>query len=89
MSWDDVGLTITLFSGASHEHNREDRDRYIDILEANILEEGDKNFQKRETLYSSFGTPYDYASIMHYASDAFAAPGTKTIVPLQQDITLM
>ena len=75
-------------SGATHEQNREDRDEYVRIVEDQIIEESKKNFEKKDALFSSYGTPYDYDSVMHYDEDAFSMSGTKTIVPIIANITL-
>eukprot|EP00092_Neocalanus_flemingeri_P028146 GFUD01030567.1.p1 GENE.GFUD01030567.1~~GFUD01030567.1.p1 ORF type:complete len:516 (-),score=125.26 GFUD01030567.1:65-1612(-) len=83
-------LHETLHSlGATHEQNRADRGKYLKIVEENIKEGRKHNFKKKDALFSAYGTPYDYQSVMHYSADAFAkVPGTKTIIPLQPNITL-
>ena len=47
------------------------------------------NFQKynSSTVYT-FGTPYDYASVMHYEATAFSSNGQPTITPLQAGVTI-
>eukprot|EP00092_Neocalanus_flemingeri_P041465 GFUD01045151.1.p1 GENE.GFUD01045151.1~~GFUD01045151.1.p1 ORF type:complete len:237 (-),score=62.52 GFUD01045151.1:186-860(-) len=74
--------------GATHEQNREDRDKFVRIVEDDILEDSKKNFKKKDDLFSSYGTPYDYESIMHYNEDAFSVSGNNTIIPLQPNTTL-
>lgn len=59
-----------------------DRDKYVTILWKNIKLNAKSNFKT----YSRFeisqqGTPYDYASVMHYAPTAFSKNGMATIVP--------
>ena len=78
------------FLGATHEQNREDRDKFVRIVEDDISElSQQKNFEKKSSLFSSYGTPYDYNSIMHYDEYAFSVSGNKTIIPLQTNITLV
>ena len=54
-------------SGAAHEHMRWDRDGFVKILEENIQQGAKKNFKTKTTdAYSTFGTPFDYESVMHH-----------------------
>jgi hypothetical protein len=68
--------------GLTHEHQRADRDDYVDILEENVDKQfmgfGLKlNFSKHDgELY----TPYDFLSIMHYDQYAFSKNDLKTIL---------
>jgi len=68
--------------GAWHEQQRPDRDTYVDIRYENVvgLSSGQRavNFDIHPAV-KPFG-PYDYDSVMHYRSTAFAARGTRTIV---------
>lgn len=66
--------------GFYHEHQRPDRDQFVQILEGNIEEGKEHNFEIRPTGVTL--GPYDYGSIMHYPRGAFA-DGGDTIVPLQ------
>ncbi|XP_075699578.1 embryonic protein UVS.2-like [Rhinoderma darwinii] len=66
--------------GFFHEHSRSDRDSYVTIMTANIAPENLINFQKYST--NNLGLEYDYASVMHYARNAFSiSPALDTIVP--------
>ncbi len=59
--------------GAFHEHTRTDRDEYIDVKWNNISKSKIYNFNKYNSSYSGLDRgAYDYRSIMHYASTAFA-----------------
>lgn len=71
--------------GYFHEHTRTDRDSYITINTSNIQSEYSHNFQK----YSSNPTgyqngynrgSYDYSSIMHYGSYAFAIDSSLPVI---------
>ena len=69
--------------GFWHEHTRPDRDGYIDVIYANILDNQDYNFQKmpREEI-NSLGEEYDFGSIMHYSRNTFSrGPFLDTILP--------
>ena len=54
--------------GATHEHMRWDRDGFVRILDQNMLQGAKKkNFETMSTdAYSTFGTPFDYQSVMHH-----------------------
>ena len=60
--------------GFDHEHNRPDRDDWVEFNFKNIgLAGSDSDFRKVDPeKYVDLGTPYDYQSIMHYHSYAFA-----------------
>merc|ERR1719193_1091723 len=67
--------------GLHHEQTREDRDNYLQVLENNIIPDQRFNFEKQEG-YSTFGTPYDYCSVMHYGATAFGLrPEYLTMIP--------
>ena len=67
--------------GLSHEHQRSDRDDFVDVIWENIRSEKKGAFEIRDTV--NFGT-YDFQSIMHYRRDAFSANGEDTVVPKPQ-----
>ncbi len=55
--------------GLSHEHNRSDRDKYIDVKWCNIEKQFRSQFKKNnKKLYGK----YDYDSIMHYGNSTGA-----------------
>ncbi|XP_066548851.1 astacin-like metalloendopeptidase isoform X2 [Amia ocellicauda] len=64
--------------GFWHEHSRNDRDSFIDIIWSNIWLGYSFNFLTRET---NSLVPYDYGSVMHYSPLAFSMNGNPTIVP--------
>lgn len=66
----EIGHTVGLW----HEQSRADRDTKVTIVETNILPQAMPDFVQR--IYYHDGTDilgYDYSSIMHYASNAFAS----------------
>ena len=67
--------------GFYHEHNRPDRDEYIEVKLNNVQNGLQRAFQKvLPGLTNLLGYGYDYASIMHYSKDAFSANNQDTIV---------
>ncbi|XP_057335483.1 bone morphogenetic protein 1-like [Microplitis mediator] len=59
----ELGHTI----GLHHEHSRPDRDKYVEVLNANIMIGEERNFAKEsENNSTTLGQAYDYDSIMHY-----------------------
>lgn len=64
--------------GLWHEHARHDRDNYILYMPENVHEGFRSQFDPIPGLPDS-NIQYDFVSIMHYPSDMFAKPGTKTI----------
>ncbi|NNE91416.1 MAG: hypothetical protein HKN23_07195 [Verrucomicrobiales bacterium] len=62
--------------GLAHEQCRNDRDSFVEINEANIIDGKEHNFDIRNTrTYSA----YDFASIMHYGRKAFSKNNLPTI----------
>jgi hypothetical protein len=81
--------------GVYHEQSRSDRDSFVEIKWDNIKDgpppdgEDDTrhNFQTKPGSTDYFG--YDYGSLMHYHSTAFAKDTSKpTIVPRQSGVTI-
>ena len=70
--------------GLEHEHVRPDRDRWIEIRWAHVLEQKRHNFDVAGPELETLGE-YDYDSIMHYGPDFFSADGEDTIRPLVGD----
>ena len=74
--------------GFFHEHSRPDRDQYVRIIEENIRDGAEYNFEKLGTEFiNSLGIEYDYNSVMHYCENAFSKdPSNKdTIITLEPD----
>ncbi|KAK0414737.1 hypothetical protein QR680_011593 [Steinernema hermaphroditum] len=68
--------------GFYHEHERWDRDNYIDIIWQNIDRAALDQFGKVDLSKTSYyGQPYDYKSILHYDSLAFSKNGFPTMLP--------
>ncbi|XP_059507839.1 hatching enzyme 1.2-like [Stegostoma tigrinum] len=66
--------------GFHHEHTRNDRDKYIDIIINNIEPGSYGNFKIKPS--NNLGAPYDYGSIMHYGRYVFSkGHGFPTILP--------
>ncbi|KAM9328385.1 low choriolytic enzyme-like [Pholidichthys leucotaenia] len=66
--------------GFYHEHARSDRDRHIKVHWENILKGHENNFEIEDT--ENLGTAYDYNSVMHYETTAFAKDGKTTLIPI-------
>ncbi|XP_042372477.1 low choriolytic enzyme-like [Plectropomus leopardus] len=64
--------------GFHHEHTRTDREQHVSILQHNIMDGMERNFQKQQG--QTFDLRYDVKSIMHYGSGFFSANGLPTIV---------
>jgi hypothetical protein len=73
----EIGHAVGLW----HEQSREDRDRFVRIVWANIQNGRQHNFNQQIADGDDLGT-YDYGSIMHYPRGAFTSNGQDTIVPL-------
>lgn len=70
--------------GLAHEHNRHDRDQYLEnICLENIYPEALSNFQPDSE--DTFGE-YDFESIMHYSQMAFSRNRSRTIVPKEERV---
>ncbi|KAH7731762.1 CBN-NAS-7 protein [Aphelenchoides avenae] len=68
--------------GFYHEHERWDRDEFIDIIWQNIDRGALDQFGKVDLSKTSYyGQPYDYKSILHYDSLAFSKNGFPTMLP--------
>ena len=65
--------------GLGHEHQRYDRDQYIDVLEENIDPDYLSAFNKINQIFSTVYGRYDYYSVMHYPSWAFRKSYLDTI----------
>ncbi|XP_055588959.1 seminal metalloprotease 1-like [Uranotaenia lowii] len=70
--------------GFYHMQSASNRDKYVRIQWKNIKKGHRHNFIKYGfSAVSDFGTPYDYASLMHYPPKSFSKNGRRTIVPLK------
>lgn len=70
----EIGHSLGLW----HEHSRTDRYTYIDIHWENIDLNDRRQFE--QSIYNAIDLEqYDFASIMHYPSDAFSTNGRPTI----------
>lgn len=68
--------------GLLHEHQRPDRDLYVEVVWDNIWPEFEFNFEiKNNPLIREEEFPYDYNSIMHYHSRGYSIDGNETILP--------
>jgi hypothetical protein len=75
--------------GFFHEQSRPDRDSYVNIRSENIQSGMEHNFNKYDnTFVDTKNTPYDYASVMHYGSDAFSLNGSPTIEPIEPGVQI-
>jgi hypothetical protein len=73
----EIGHAVGLW----HEQSREDRDRFVRIVWANVQPGREHNFNQHINDGDDIGA-YDFGSIMHYSRTAFTRNGQDTIVPL-------
>ncbi|KAL4002789.1 Astacin (Peptidase M12A) family protein [Acanthocheilonema viteae] len=74
--------------GFIHEHQRNDRDYFVNILWQNIIPGANTDFEKLSSVrLSYYGESYDYFSIMHYESVEGSRNGKNTIEARIQAIT--
>jgi Astacin (Peptidase family M12A) len=66
----EIGHAVGLF----HEQSREDRDKFVRILEANVQDGKLDQFNKNNEIANDIHE-YDYDSIMHYSPTLFGKPG--------------
>jgi len=67
--------------GFFHEQSRPDRDDFITINFQNAGAGARHNFEKQKnTVVTTLGHAYDYASVMHYSRTAFSINGKPTII---------
>ena len=64
--------------GLQHEHQRKDRDNYIEIQNGNILEDF-KQWYSKEDYGRNYGIPYNVMSLMHYKDFDNSRNGQPTI----------
>uniref|UniRef100_E2J7A2 Metalloendopeptidase n=1 Tax=Triatoma matogrossensis TaxID=162370 RepID=E2J7A2_9HEMI len=75
--------------GLQHEHARPDRDDYVRIIWDNIEDGHQKNFVKASSKeYTTFGIPYNYASVMHYRAVSFSKNDKATIIPTDPTVDI-
>ncbi|KAI6214298.1 Zinc metalloproteinase nas-8 [Aphelenchoides besseyi] len=88
MQYDTIVHELMHSIGFYHEHERWDRDHFIQILWQNIDREAYDQFGRVDLAESSYyGEGYDYHSIMHYDSMAFSKNGRETLVARQPAMT--
>lgn len=76
--------------GFIHEHQRGDRDSYININWQNLMTKEKSQFVilQSQRSNSNFTTGYDYNSIMHYERTAFTKNGYPTIEPKSEKVII-
>ena len=75
-------VMVVHYLGGTHEHMRWDRDGFVKILRQNLLPEAERNFDtKSGDAFSTFGTPFDYDSVMHDAVLNMAAQVPQDLSP--------
>ncbi|XP_057297414.1 protein SpAN-like [Hydractinia symbiolongicarpus] len=68
--------------GCEHEQSRPDRDKYVTVMERNIMDDQEVQLEpKSKEDVDSMGYAYDFESITHYGKYFFSRNGRKTIKP--------
>ncbi|VDD89466.1 unnamed protein product [Enterobius vermicularis] len=74
--------------GFIHEHQREDRDGFVNIIWRNVIPGAETDFEKISARgLSYYGEGYDYFSIMHYEASEGSRNGRNTIEAKQHGFT--
>ncbi|XP_055331261.1 low choriolytic enzyme-like [Paramacrobiotus metropolitanus] len=71
-------FAITL--GKLNEHQRADRDEYIKVNHANMLQDPEEAYRIHESTSEVNFYPYDYCSITHNQPEEFAKPKTEAFI---------
>ncbi|CEG06136.1 Astacin-like metalloendopeptidase [Strongyloides ratti] len=67
--------------GVIYEHNRVDRNYFVQVVEENILPFAKKHFELfRKSVFNDKFLPYEYGSIMHFGMYNYSRNGGKTLV---------
>ncbi|UJR36495.1 hypothetical protein I4U23_029216 [Adineta vaga] len=77
----EIGHTL----GFIHTQSRIDRDNYVSLVSANIMEDYAGNFYKwyyGTIKFTDTTFPYDFGSFMHYDGYGFSKNGDATIIPI-------
>uniref|UniRef100_A0A0K0EJM4 Zinc metalloproteinase n=1 Tax=Strongyloides stercoralis TaxID=6248 RepID=A0A0K0EJM4_STRER len=68
--------------GLFHEQSRYDRDKYINVIQQNVIPNQLHNFDIVDREDSeNYGLPYDYTSVMHYPISLFSVNDQPTTFP--------
>jgi len=68
--------------GLYHEHQRSDRDNYVEIHRDNMVDLTDSKYKTnfaKCTGCKDYGVPYNIESVMHYSQWGFAKPNSQSI----------
>uniref|UniRef100_A0A182P9B2 Metalloendopeptidase n=1 Tax=Anopheles epiroticus TaxID=199890 RepID=A0A182P9B2_9DIPT len=75
--------------GFVHMQSSSERDLYLDIDYNAIIPGREHNFIRYSpNLVDDQGIPYDYDSVMHYASTAFSVDGRATLIPKKKNAVI-
>lgn len=80
----ELGHTVGLW----HEQSRPDRDTYVSVNYGNLIKGSISNFNQIYDNAQTFGTLFDYASIMEYPAFAFSRNGGPAIESIPAGIPL-
>ncbi|XP_065909427.1 uncharacterized protein [Dysidea avara] len=75
--------------GFHHEHQRYDRDEYIEMNYDNLVDSKAANNSYKPIdapFLQDFGVGYDYASVMHYGKDAFAKQRNRDVFEVKKNL---
>ncbi len=78
----EIGHTVGLY----HEHQRPDRDLYVEIHTDNIASDKERHFAIKPS--GTISGDYDYGSIMHYGRKAFAQDRNKDTITPKQNVSI-